>query len=90
MAVKVISRGSFNPLQSSFGTPNLVGNVGDYLQTDIEVQVQTAWNSGGFDQVFVNTDNTLFLLSGNWSDYGFEVGDTIEELSKSLHCQAPL
>ena len=78
MAVKINSRSSFNALQPTVGTPNLVGNVGDYIQTDIEVEVQTAWNSGGFDQIFFNTDNTLFLLSGNWSDYGFEVGDTIE------------
>ena len=77
MAVKVISRVSSNPLQSTVDTPNLVGNVGDYLTTEIEVEVQTAWNSGGFDQVFVNNDNTLFLLTGNWIDYGFAVGDTI-------------
>lgn len=77
MPVRILSRNSQSPLQLSADTPNLVGNVGDYILTDIEVEVQAAFNTGGLNQLFFNTDNTILNLSGDWVDYGFAVGDTI-------------
>jgi hypothetical protein len=77
MPVRILSRSSESPLQTSAARSFLEGNVGDYLNTEIEVEVQAAFNTGGLNQLFFNTDNTILNLSGNWIDYGFAVGDTI-------------
>lgn len=77
MPVRILSRSSESPLQVSAARPFLEGNVGDYINTEIEVEVQAGFNTGGLDQLFFNTDNTILNLTGNWIDYGFAVGDTI-------------
>jgi hypothetical protein len=77
MPVKIVSRTSSSPLQTSAARPFLEGNVGDYINTQIEVEVQAGFKTLGLDQLFFNTDNTILNLSGNWIDYGFAVGDTI-------------
>jgi hypothetical protein len=77
MPVRILSRSSESPLQTSAARPFLEGNVGDYINTEIEVEVQASFITGGLEQLFFNTDNTILNLTGNWIDYGFAVGDTI-------------
>ena len=77
MPVRILSRSSESPLQVSAARPFLEGNVGDYINTEIEVEVQASFITGGLEQLFFNTDNTILNLTGNWIDYGFAVGDTI-------------
>jgi hypothetical protein len=77
MPVRILSRSSESPLQPSASRTFLEGNVGDYINTEIEVEVQASFITGGLEQLFFNTDNTILNLTGNWIDYGFAVGDTI-------------
>jgi hypothetical protein len=77
MPVRILSRSSESPLQTSAARAFLEGNVGDYINTEIEIEVQASFITGGLEQLFFNTDNTILNLTGNWIDYGFAVGDTI-------------
>lgn len=77
MSVKIVSRSSTNARATSGTSDFLNGNVGDWQTTTITVTVACDFKTSLSAQVTVNTDDTWTLSSGNWSDYGFEVGDAI-------------
>ena len=77
MAITINSRVTTNALAASGSTPYLNGNVGDWQETTINFSAVASFKTTVSVLVTVNTDDTLTLSSGNWEDYGFEVGDAL-------------
>lgn len=77
MSVKVTGRTSTNARASSGYSEFLNGNVGDWQETTIFVDVACDFKTSLTKSVTVNTDNTWTLSSGTWSQLGFVPGDVI-------------
>ena len=77
MPTIINSRSTVNRLADTGTSIGLNGNVGDWQQITIEFDVYVGIKTTTTVSITVNTDNTWTLSSGNWSDLGFEVGDTI-------------
>ena len=80
MAVKIINRQYRNQFHtSSESTDWLLGNVGDWQQLQLTVEVTVDFIANQQNPVTFDIENkTLVLNNGaKWSDYGFDIGDVI-------------
>lgn len=77
MSVTITGRISTNARAASGDANFLNGNVGDWQETIIYVDVACDFKTTLSNSVTINTDNTWTLSSGTWAALGFEVGDAI-------------
>jgi hypothetical protein len=74
--------GLFSGNGADGGTTNFMGCVGDLMWAKIEFYV--GWKAEASFTINATDDTiTIPVLSGTWSQYGFQVGDTIEIVGSS-------
>lgn len=81
MAVKIVSRKYRNQFHTnSEDTDWLLGNVGDWQQLILRVEVTIDFFASNQESVQVDVRNKQLILNNGrkWSDYGFDIGDVVE------------
>lgn len=77
MGVKIISRSS-QPGYATSAVDYATGNLNDWFTTTITVEVAGEIESSSTNIIQFNDDDTINLLNGDeWTDFAFEVGDTV-------------
>jgi len=77
MPVNILSRISEQPQYTGSGSNTaLVGNVGDWVRTTINVRAYAGIETGS-TSVTVSTNNVLTLSSGTWESLGFTAGASL-------------
>lgn len=80
MGVKIVNRKYKNQFHSDADSTDwLIGNVGDWQQLQLTVEVTIQFRASSSESVSINvSDKTITLNNGKkWSDYGFDIGDTV-------------
>ena len=80
MAVKVIDRKYFNQFNDDiYYTDWLLGNVGDWQRLELTFEASVDFFPSQSESVTVDSVNNSFILNngGKWSDYGFDIGDSV-------------
>ena len=78
MAISITNR-SFQPDYASAGKDWIIGNVFDKIDFSYTVNVEYAVVCTEQNGVqYKHELNQLILDQGNWIDYGFKVGDTVD------------
>lgn len=65
-------------LEKYSGQNFLMANAGDWVDGEIEVQVQIFFETSINNAITITDGNILTLDSGSWYDYGFIIGETID------------
>ena len=80
MGVKIINRSYKSQYRAAAqDTDWLLGNVGDWIRLNLEIEVAVEMIGSVSNSVMINNEeNTISLNNGaSWSSYGFDIGDTV-------------
>lgn len=81
MGVKITNRSYKNQFYPASQKTNwLLGNVGDWQRLEIDFEVLINFKASQQESVNIDVDNQIISLNNGkkWSDYGFDIGDTVE------------
>lgn len=73
----LVSNRKFVRLDTAAETNFLLVAKDDIISAKFEVQVDYSFTSSTVQPILILSANQLQLISGNWSNLGFEIGDTI-------------